>query len=159
MEDDVTDELNWFGWFFYLLLGFIDGILNGFPDSTAMGDCKDHLDDIREDFEEGIEYYAEDDVESGAEAFQTGLALFGELWDDCYAGYEENIDDSELFEDYIPTKLLFNMFYNAGFLLVDSLYILETWNLSRDPSVAKPYHYAFFTGDFCMRFVYSEYDS
>lgn len=40
---------------------------------------------------------------------------------------------------------------------MDTLYILETWNLSRDKEVSKPYHYSFFFGDFCMRFIYSDY--
>lgn len=157
-QDDVTDDLNGFGWFFYILLGLIDGALNGFPDSTAMGNCKDHLDDIRDNFEDGIENYAEDDIDSGAKDFQSGLADFDKLWDDCYLGYTENINDATLFQNYFPEKLLWNIFYNAGFLLVDMLYLIETWNLSRDPSVSAPYHYAFFSGDFIMRFIYSEYD-
>jgi hypothetical protein len=80
-----------FGWFFYILIGLLDGVMNGFPDSTSMGECTDTSIDIRENFEEGLEYYAEDDVETGAERFQSGLADFDDLWDNCYAGYTENI--------------------------------------------------------------------
>lgn len=69
LQEDVTDNLNVFGWFFYILLGFIDGALNGFPDSTKMGDCNDNISDIRVDFEEGMEYYNDDDIESGAASY------------------------------------------------------------------------------------------
>ena len=151
--------MTFFGWFFYILIGLLDGVMNGFPDSTSMGECTDTSLDIREYFEEGLEYYAEDDIETGAERFQSGLADFDTLWENCYDGYTENISDADLFTDYFPTKLLWHIFYNAGFLLVDSLYILQTWNLAKDDDVSYPYHYAFFTGDLAMRFIYSDYTS
>jgi hypothetical protein len=65
-EEEGAADINFFGWFFYVIIGLIDGIMNGFPASTAMGDCNDHSIDIREYFEEGMDYYAEDDVDNGA---------------------------------------------------------------------------------------------
>jgi hypothetical protein len=153
-QDDANP--NAVGWVFYTLIGAIDGILNGFPDSTDMGDCNDTSVNIRAFFETGMEYYAEDDVDNGASNVRSGLQEFDTLWDTCYAGYTTQINDPDLLADWWYINFLFNLLFNAGFIFVDIVFILQIWGLQRDEEHTIPYHYAFFIGDFAMRMLYRD---
>jgi len=142
------------GLVFYVLIGILDGVLNGFPDSDSMGLCADHVASIRVFFEDGLVYYAEGDVDSGATEFKTGLELFTTAFDDCFTGYTTELATTDL-TALFPYNMLINMLFNAGFLFVDTVYILQIWNLEKDKDTALPYHYAFFAGDFALRLIYS----
>jgi len=114
---------NFVGLIFYMLIGMMDGILNGFPDSDSMGLCADHVALIRVYFEDGLDYYAEGDVDSGATEFKTGLEVFDTAFDDCFTGYTTELATTDL-SLLLPYNMLINMAFNAGFLFVDTVYIL-----------------------------------
>jgi hypothetical protein len=115
------------GWFLYLPIGLLDGAMGAFPDSTVMSYCTTDSQSMRTDFAEGLEEFNDEDVEAGAENYYSAFQTIDELYIDCYTGYNQQIGDYDFTELWTNYGFLWNLLFNAGFFLVDTLYFFQLW--------------------------------
>ena len=125
----------------YFTVGFIEGLLGAFPETSLVKDCRNSIRTMRENTEASFILYNEagdeDDlkVDANVKLLET-FTFIDEMYSQCYLGIKGSSSDSsntnpfnlyKITEASLENELIVNILFNLGYYYLD-IFILVTYS-------------------------------